>query len=93
MIYSLIREIDTSIIVKMRALNLRLKVFLLRVKYDGSFEEMVQLSEGRYLIDNEVLCKTGEGNSVFIDFIHSLGRGKYKLEGYLPQPNILKSDK
>lgn len=88
----IIDEIDDDVIVRKRDLSLRYKLFLLRTKHGKNYEQKLIEKNGYYYFEEERLTKATD-NSISIDFIHDMGDGKYKLEGYVSNPIVSEKDK
>lgn len=84
----IISRLDDEAILK-SDLTIYKKIYLLKTKYGADYEKRLIFQNESYLFNDILLIKTKMIN-VYIDFIHNMGGGKFKLEGYLNQSQLAK---
>lgn len=96
-IYSIVKQIDDDIIASNKILNLDQKTFLLRKKHGSKQYERSISTKGStyYFQDSKLLTFSlqNEDAALVFDFIHDLGNGKYKIEGFAQKATISSRDK
>lgn len=96
-IYDIASKIDDDILLSNKILNLDQKTFLLRKKYGNKkYEASIRVNDSEYFFNDTELFQyssTTAESALVLDFIHELGEGRYKLEGYALSASISSRDK
>jgi len=96
-VYELLSKIDDKIIISNKLLGLDQKTFLLKKKYGKTiYEQKLTFTDGRYLFDGMSLFSpqvSRDDSALIFDFIHDLGDGRYKIEGFAQTGAVGSRDK
>jgi glycosyltransferase involved in cell wall biosynthesis/CDP-glycerol glycerophosphotransferase (TagB/SpsB family) len=96
-IYNVASKIDDDILLSNKILSLDQKIFLLRKKYGNKkYEKLLTINDSEYFFNNVEMFRysmTQADSALVLDFIHDLGGGRYKLEGYALHALISSRDK
>lgn len=84
-VYETVAKIDDMVLLRQERLSLSKKISLLKRKYGTNFDKVLSYKKGKYFLNNYTLVDVSSECHFFalvFDFIHPMGEGKYRIEGY-----------
>ncbi len=91
-IKGIVKQLDDEVIIKKRGIALRYRVQLLKMKHGAAYEKYLEVKNGKYVFNGITIASTKDSLDIHIDFIHYVGSGKYKIEGYKTSDGVSSRD-